>query len=87
MKNNLVFFFALFLFVIWGVLSMANEEAKYDVVKKQNGYEIRLYQDRLIVQAAMEEESGAFKKLFKYINGANNDFRKNENDYSCYASK
>ena len=73
MKNNLIIFFALFFSVFFSYsASMANEEAIYDVVKKQNGYEIRLYQDRLIVQAVMEEESGAFRKLFKYINGANN---------------
>jgi len=73
MKNNLIIFFALFfsVFFLYSA-SMANEEAIYDVVHKHNDYEIRLYQDRLIVQAVMEEESGAFRKLFKYINGANN---------------
>ena len=77
MKNNLIFFFALFFSIFFSYsVSMANEEAKYDVVKKQNGYEIRLYQDRLIVQAVMEEESGAFRELFKYINGANNTSEK-----------
>jgi len=77
MKNNLIFFFALFFSIFFSYsVSMANEEAKYNVIKKQNDYEIRLYQDRLIVQAVMEEESGAFRKLFKYINGANNTSEK-----------
>ena len=77
MKSNLIIFFALFFSVFFSYSqSMANEEVKYKIVEKQNGYEIRLYQDRLIVQAVMEEESGAFRKLFKYINGANNTSEK-----------
>ena len=43
---------------------MANEEASYEVVHKHKDYEIRLYQDRLIIQTVMDEESGAFQKLF-----------------------
>ena len=72
MKKNLIIFFILFFSLFFSYFtSMANEEVMYDVVHKHNGYEIRLYQDRLIIQTIMDEDSGAFRKLFKYIGGAN----------------
>ena len=50
---------------------MANEEAKYDVVKSNETYEIRKYSDRLVVQAINTNENSNFRKLFNYISGAN----------------
>ena len=50
---------------------MANEEAKYDVVKSNKIYEIRKYSDRLAVQALNTNENNSFRKLFNYISGAN----------------
>ena len=46
---------------------MANEEAKYDVVKSNETYEIRKYSDRLAVQALNTNENNSFRKLFNYI--------------------
>ena len=50
---------------------MANEEAKYDVVKSKEIYEIRKYSDRLAVQALNTNENNSFRKLFNYISGDN----------------
>ena len=50
---------------------MANEEAKYEVVKSNKTYEIRKYSDRLAVQALNTNENNSFRKLFNYISGEN----------------
>ena len=50
---------------------MANEEAKYDVVKSNETYEIRKYSDRLAVQALNTNQNNSFRKLFNYISGDN----------------
>ena len=50
---------------------MANEEAKYDVVKSNEIYEIRKYSDRLAIQALNTNENNSFRKLFNYISGNN----------------
>ena len=43
---------------------MANEEAKYDVVKSNEIYEIRKYSDRLAIQALNTDVNNSFRKLF-----------------------
>ena len=55
---------------------MANEEAKYDVVKSNEIYEIRKYSDRLAVQALNTNENNSFRKLFNYISGDNETNKK-----------
>ena len=50
---------------------MANEEAKYDVVKSNEIYEIRKYSDRLVVQSLNTNQNNSFRKLFNYISGDN----------------
>jgi len=50
---------------------MANEEAKHDVVKSNEIYEIRKYSDRLAVQALNTNQNNSFRKLFNYISGDN----------------
>ena len=50
---------------------MANEEAKYNVVKSNNIYEIRKYSDRLAIQVASKNGNSGFRKLFNYISGNN----------------
>ena len=50
---------------------MANEEAKYDVVKSNETYEIRKYSDRLAIQALNTNQNNSFRKLFNYISGDN----------------
>ncbi|MDA9179635.1 heme-binding protein [Candidatus Pelagibacter ubique] len=55
--------------------SMSYEEANYEVVKKNEVYEIRKYSDRLAIETGISNEGNSFRKLFNYISG-NND--KNE---------
>jgi hypothetical protein len=50
---------------------MANEEAKYDVVKSSDVYEIRKYSDRLAIQVVSTSGNNGFRKLFNYISGNN----------------
>ena len=51
---------------------MATEEAKYNIVHKNDIYEIRYYSDRLVVQVVSRSDNNSFRKLFNYISGANN---------------
>ena len=51
--------------------SMAYEEANYEVVKKNEVYEIRKYSDRLAIEAEISNQGSSFRKLFKYISGDN----------------
>lgn len=55
--------------------SMSYEEANYEVVKKNEVYEIRKYSDRLAIETDISNKGNSFRKLFNYISG-NND--KNE---------
>jgi len=50
--------------------TMAYEEAKYEVVKENQKYEIRKYPDRLVIETNSIKGSG-FRKLFNYISGNN----------------
>ena len=56
--------------------TMANEEAAYKVVQKNDFYEIRYYSDRLIIQVANKGDNNSFRKLFKYISGENKNSEK-----------
>ena len=51
---------------------MAYEEANYEVVLKNEIYEIRKYSDRLAVETMKSGIDSNFKKLFNYISGRNN---------------
>jgi hypothetical protein len=56
--------------------AMAVEEAKYDVVVKENNFEIRDYAPHIVAETLVEgnlEDAGskAFNKLFRYISGNN----------------
>ena len=55
---------------------MALEEATYNVVFKNDVYEIRNYGDRLAIQVNYTNEGGGFRKLFNYISGSNIDSTK-----------
>ena len=57
-------------------ITMANEEAPYDIVHKTDIYEIRHYSDRLVAQVSNKGDNNAFRKLFNYISGANNNSEK-----------
>ena len=48
---------------------MATEESKFEVVSKAENYEIRYYEERLVIQTDSGTQNSAFIKLFKYISG------------------
>ena len=50
---------------------IAYEEANYEVVKKNETYEIRKYSDRLAIETEISNQGSSFKKLFNYISGNN----------------
>jgi len=50
---------------------MAYEEANYEVVKKNETYEIRKYSDRLAIETEISNQGSSFRKLFNYISGDN----------------
>ena len=50
---------------------MAYEEANYEVVKKNEVYEIRKYSDRLAIETDISNQGSSFRKLFNYISGNN----------------
>lgn len=64
-------------FIIFGAMdAMAIEEAKYEVLKKENKFEIRDYAPHILAETVVEgtlEEAGntAFERLFGYISGGN----------------
>ena len=55
---------------------MAYEEANYEVVKKNETYEIRKYSDRLAIETEILNQGSSFKKLFNYISGNNKGNKK-----------
>ena len=55
---------------------MAYEEANYEVVKKNETYEIRKYSDRWAIETITSNQSSGFRKLFNYISGNNTGNRK-----------
>ena len=59
------------LFIIPYSTVMANEEAKYEVIDKNQIYEIRKYYDRLAVETSKAGIDSNFRKLFNYISGRN----------------
>ena len=64
-------------FIIIGAIdAMAIEEAKYEVIKKDNKFEIRDYATHILAETIVEgnlKDAGnkAFKRLFRYISGDN----------------
>ena len=63
------------LFCFFGILTysnvMANEEANYTIIDKNDIYEIRKYSDRLAVETMTSGIDSNFRKLFNYISGRN----------------
>ena len=49
---------------------MAYEEANYETVRENKNYEIRKYNDRLVIETNSTQGNG-FRKLFNYISGNN----------------
>jgi hypothetical protein len=76
MKHFLRITFVTALIIIGAVDAMAIEEAKYEVIKKDNVFEIREYAAHILAETVVEgnlEDAGskAFKILFSYISGNN----------------
>ena len=69
MKNLLlkINFIVCLIFLFSYSTTMANEEATYNVVQKNDIYEIRYYSDRLIVQVANNGDNNSFRKLFNVV--------------------
>jgi len=59
------------LFILPYSAVMAYEEANYEVVSKNEVYEIRKYSDRLAVETMTSGIDSNFRKLFNYISGRN----------------
>ncbi len=59
------------LFILPYSAVMAYEEANYEVIFKNEVYEIRKYSDRLAVEAMTSGIDSNFRKLFNYISGRN----------------
>ena len=59
------------LFILPYSTVMAYEEANYEVVSKNEIYEIRKYSDRLAVETITSGIDSNFRKLFNYISGRN----------------
>jgi hypothetical protein len=61
--------------IIFGLIitskGMAYEEVNYEVVKKNEIYEIRKYSDRLAIETEISDKGSSFRKLFNYISGNN----------------
>ena len=78
MKTNLLQKNLIILIFFLNTSVLAIEEAKYDIIYKSDIYEIRFYSERLVVETKNNINSSAFKKLFKYISGANSSSKKIE---------
>ena len=67
---------AVAIIIIGAMDAMAIEEAKYEVVKKDNRFEIRDYAPHILAETVVEGDvkdagNNAFKRLFRYISGDN----------------
>jgi len=76
MKRSIRIILAAAVIIIGAMDAMAIEEATYNVVKKDNKFEIRDYTPHILAETVVEgdlEEAGnkAFNMLFRYISGDN----------------
>ena len=76
MKRSMRFIIAAAVIIIGEMDAMAIEEATYNVVKKDDKFEIRDYAPHILAETVVEgdlEQAGnkAFNKLFRYISGDN----------------
>ena len=55
---------------------MAYDEFLYKVVHQTDTYEIRFYEERLVVQTQYTNQNNGFRKLFNYISGNNKQSEK-----------
>jgi len=69
-------FFVVVLFLLSGSVTMAIEEPSYKLVEQNDKYEIRFYEERIVVQTKNTNENSGFRRLFNYISGQNNGSQK-----------
>ena len=71
--KNLKLFALLFCFfnILFYSNIMAYEESNYEIIKKNEVFEIRKYSDRLAVETVEHNQNSGFRKLFNYISGNN----------------
>ena len=55
---------------------MAYEEPSFAVVQANEAYEIRYYEERIVVQTRNTNQNSGFRKLFNYISGKNSNSEK-----------
>ncbi len=76
MKHSIRMILATAVIIFGAMDAMAIEEAAYNVLKKENNFEIRDYAPHILAETIVEgdlEEAGnkAFNRLFRYISGDN----------------
>ena len=71
-----IIFIVYIFFLLPYSITMANEEASYNVVHKTDIYEVRYYSDRLVAQVTNKGDNNSFRKLFNYISGENKNSEK-----------
>lgn len=76
MKHSIRMILAAVLIILGAMDAMAIEEASYNVLEKDNAFEIRDYAPHILAETVVEgdiEEAGskAFNRLFRYISGDN----------------
>lgn len=67
--------------LLWVGNAMAAEEAKYNVLLEQDGFELREYESHILAETSVDgefEDAGneAFGRLFRYISGNNKQQQK-----------
>ena len=58
--------------------SMAYEESSYKIMQKGDNFEVRFYEERIVIQTRFQGSNSGFQKLFKYISGNNQNATKIE---------
>jgi hypothetical protein len=76
MKHSLRITVLSALMIMGAIDAMAIEEAKYEVIERDNKFEIRDYETHILAETVVQgnlEDAGseAFKRLFRYISGDN----------------
>ena len=57
---------------------MAYDEAPYQIMQENDNFEIRFYDERIVIQTSFQGSNSGFQKLFKYIAGNNQSSTKIE---------
>jgi hypothetical protein len=74
MKKIFYLFNKIFLVITLLVLTTsayAYEEPEYKTIFQLDQFEVRFYEERLVVQTKYANQNGGFRKLFNYISGSN----------------